>query len=212
MQTSRISGMQETNRLHRLGLHLRPVGAAAGSGPLDGRVAIVTGGAGGIGAAIAKAFAAAGAKVVVASRTKANLDAVAAEIAGAGGTAAAVVCDVTVEEQVCSLVAQTVSRFGKLDVMVNNSGGARNMGRPEEYSGQGWADEIALNLHSVFYGSQQGETDIRGSGGSLKPPGPLRLMRLHTVHMEYSECFPTLLHPLAERTSFPQARRRRRSR
>jgi hypothetical protein len=48
-----------------------------------------------------------------------------------------------------------------------------------------------------------GEKQIRGSGGSLEPPGPLP-MHLHTVYMEYSECLPTLLNPLAERTCFSQ--------
>jgi 7-alpha-hydroxysteroid dehydrogenase len=104
-------------RLQRLGRHLNVAATqpAAAAGALDEQVAIVTGGAGGIGAAIAHAYADAGAIVVVASRTLANLEAVAAEInARHPGRAAAIECDVTSEEQMQHLVTETVARFGRL--------------------------------------------------------------------------------------------------
>lgn len=80
-----------------------------------------TGGGTGIGQAIAHAYAAAGAKVVVASRTLTTLENTVASIEQAGGVAAAIVCDVTDEQSVSSLVAGTVAQFGRLDIMVNNS-------------------------------------------------------------------------------------------
>ena len=129
----------------------------------------MTGGGTGIGAAIAKAYAGAGATVVVASRTQANLDSVVADISAAGGQAAAIVCDVTEEASVLALVADTVAQFGQLDIMVNNSGGARNIGRPESFSYQGWLDEIALNLNSVFLGAQTAAKQMiaQGAGGKI---------------------------------------------
>ena len=151
--------------------HLAP-GPSGGShrhGPALTLWEQVTGGGTGIGAAIAKAYAGAGATVVVASRTQANLDSVVADISAAGGQAAAIVCDVTEEASVLALVADTVAQFGQLDIMVNNSGGARNIGRPESFSYQGWLDEIALNLNSVFLGSQTAAKQMiaQGSGGKI---------------------------------------------
>ena len=68
-----------------------------------------------------------------------------------------------------SMVAETVALYGKLDIMVNNSGGARNQGRPENFTYQGWLDEIALNLSSVFLGSQTAAKVMieQGHGGKI---------------------------------------------
>ena len=92
---------------------------------LQHKVAIVTGGAGGIGTHISKTFAAAGARVVVASRNQERLDAVVSEIVAQGGEALAVATDITVPEQVDALISRTVEQFGHLDVMVNNAGAVR---------------------------------------------------------------------------------------
>ncbi len=91
---------------------------------LDGRVAIVTGAGKGIGAGCARALAEAGADVVCAARTQADIDAVAADVRALGRRALAVATDVMVTEQLDALVAATVAEFGRVDILVNNAGGS----------------------------------------------------------------------------------------
>lgn len=91
------------------------------------RVAIVTGASSGIGVAIARAFAAAGVKTVLAARSADKLDSVAAEIAAAGGTALACQTDVTSEPQVVRLFERTMAAHGRVDILVNNAGLAEHI-------------------------------------------------------------------------------------
>jgi 7-alpha-hydroxysteroid dehydrogenase len=91
---------------------------------LDGKVAVVTGGGKGIGRGIAVGFAEAGADVVVAARTQADLDAVAAEVEAVGRRAVPVVADVMRSEDLALIVERTVAELGRLDVLVNNAGGS----------------------------------------------------------------------------------------
>lgn len=86
------------------------------------RVAIVTGASSGIGEAIARGFAASGVKTVLAARSADKLDAIAAEIAAAGGTALACPTDVTQEPQVLRLFEETLAAYGRVDILVNNAG------------------------------------------------------------------------------------------
>ncbi len=116
---------------------------------LTGKVAIITGGGTGIGAAIAHEYVAAGAKVVLASRKQENLDKVAGEIKAAGGEALAIATDVRVPEQVDNAVKQAVDTFGRLDIMVNNSG-ASFMIKTEELTPNGWDVIVNINLKGVF--------------------------------------------------------------
>ena len=90
---------------------------------LTDRVAIVTGAGKGIGAGTARALAEAGADVVVAARTVADIEQTAADVRERGRRALAVPCDVTRTEDLERLVAATVAEFGRLDVLVNNAGG-----------------------------------------------------------------------------------------
>ncbi|MCV7254403.1 MULTISPECIES: SDR family oxidoreductase [Mycobacteriaceae] len=90
---------------------------------LDDQVAVVTGAGRGLGAAIAVAFAEAGADVLIASRTQAQLEEVAAQIAATGRRAHIVVADLAHPEATAALAEQAVGAFGKLDIVVNNVGG-----------------------------------------------------------------------------------------
>ena len=89
---------------------------------LEGKVAVVTGANSGVGAAIAKLFAAEGASVVMAARRKEALDEVANEINQAGGRTLAVPCDISKPDDPERLMAAAVDAFGKIDVLVNNAG------------------------------------------------------------------------------------------
>lgn len=89
---------------------------------LKDKVAIITGGNSGVGAATAKRFAAEGAKVVITARRKEALDKVAAEITEAGGTVLAVSMDISKTEDSQRLVDTVLEKFGRIDVLVNNAG------------------------------------------------------------------------------------------
>lgn len=134
-------------------------------GILDGKVAIVTGGAGGIGSRIAQTYSDAGARVVVASRSQEKIDAVAEQLKSSGGEAIAVATDVTVPEDVGNMVAKTVEAFGRVDVLVNNAGGAMFVKPPEKLRPEEWNAAIALNLTSVFLCSQAVSQHMMDQGG-----------------------------------------------
>ena len=120
---------------------------------LEGKVAIVTGAGRGIGKAIALSLADAGADVVVAARTTADIEATASEIIDKGRKALVVPTDVRISEQVINLMKQTVAQFGRIDVLVNNAGGT--FAAPiMELSEGGWDAIIRENLKSVFLCSQ----------------------------------------------------------
>jgi 7-alpha-hydroxysteroid dehydrogenase len=91
---------------------------------LDGRVAIVTGAGKGIGAGCARALAEAGADVVCAARTQADIDTVADGVRALGRRALAVATDVTITEQLEMLVTRTIEELGRVDILVNNAGGS----------------------------------------------------------------------------------------
>ena len=92
-------------------------------GRLSGRAGLVTGGGRGIGRSIALALARDGAKVAVSSRTKKELDGVAAEIAKLGSEGHAIVCDALDRQGIKRMVGATIEHFGRLDIVVNNAGG-----------------------------------------------------------------------------------------
>ena len=120
---------------------------------LDGKTAIVTGAAAGIGQAIVERFAAEGARVVVADQNAAAAEAVAVAIVAAGGTALAVTVDVAVPEQVQLLFDATLAAFGTLDVLVNNAALVNTERHVLEADTAWWARIIDVNLSGAFHGS-----------------------------------------------------------
>jgi NAD(P)-dependent dehydrogenase (short-subunit alcohol dehydrogenase family) len=117
---------------------------------LTGRVAVITGGGTGIGAATAHALAEHGAGLVLASRTLDNLKQVADEVNGAtGGRCLPVVTDVRQEDDVVALVQRTIEEFGRIDILVNNAGGTR-LGPLADMPTSAWDNIFALNLRGPF--------------------------------------------------------------
>lgn len=123
------------------------------SGRLEGKVAIVTGGGQGIGAAISRRFAAEGARVVLAQRSEATGAAVAAAIVADGGSAAVVPTDVRRMEDIEALVEATVQRFGAPDILVNNAGIAVFVD-PLEATPDDWARCMAVDLEAAWWCSR----------------------------------------------------------
>ncbi len=113
---------------------------------LKDRVAIITGGGSGIGRAISYAFASEGAVVVVAARTVSRLNEVAEDIKSKGGRAKAVPTDVSDENQVRQMVAQTLGEFGQIDILVNNSGIAGPTADVVDMDLNKWNEVLAVNL------------------------------------------------------------------
>lgn len=120
---------------------------------LDGKVALVAGGAGGIGSAISAALAAFGATVVLCGRNGARAEALAAQIEAAGGQAWGASLDILDFEAVRHFVDQVVERFGVLDVLVNAAG--THVDAPAiEYTEANWDRVLDLNLKAAFFLSQ----------------------------------------------------------
>ena len=131
---------------------------------LKGRVAIVTGGNGGIGLGMARGLAAAGASIVVAARNADKSRQAVAELEALGTTALAVSVDVTDEAAVARLVAATRERFGRLDVLVNNAG--TNIRKPiHEYTLAEWHRVLDTNLTSASLCSHAAYPLMKQAGG-----------------------------------------------
>jgi 2-deoxy-D-gluconate 3-dehydrogenase len=131
---------------------------------LTGKVAIVTGGNGGIGLGMARGLTSAGATVVVAGRNAAKSAAAAKELVALGGQASQIEVDVRDEVSVRSLVAATVSRHGRLDILINNAG--INVRKPpNELSLPEWTSVIDTNLTSAFLCSHAAYPHMKEAGG-----------------------------------------------
>lgn len=115
-----------------------------------GQVALVTGASTGIGLATATAFAEAGASVVLADINQDALRAATSVLTTAGHMALGLRCDVTVEEQVASLIEQTVATFGRLDAAFNNAGILGYTGDPADETASSFDQVVAVNLRGVW--------------------------------------------------------------
>lgn len=135
---------------------------------LDGKVALVTGGASGIGKGGALALAAAGATVVVSDLDGARAQVAAAEIRDAGGTAYAIEADVSSSAQCTASVEEAVARAGRLDVLFHSAGTAGAGARSdyiEHLSDEGWARFVDTNLNGTFYMCRAAIPHLRAAGG-----------------------------------------------
>jgi NAD(P)-dependent dehydrogenase (short-subunit alcohol dehydrogenase family) len=136
-------------------------------GQVDGKVAIVTGGASGIGAACAATLAREGAKVVVTDLDDAGGHRVVHQIGGAGGEAIYLHHDVSLEDTWPAIIDATLRRFGRLDVMVANAG-IGILCRAIEMSLEDWRRQTAVNLDGVFLSVKHAVPAMRrGGGGSI---------------------------------------------
>jgi NAD(P)-dependent dehydrogenase (short-subunit alcohol dehydrogenase family) len=152
-------------------------------GQLEGKIAIITGAGTGIGGGIARAFAAEGATLVLASRNPQHLDAMATLLREAGAAVLTIPTDVTDELEVIALFAQTVERFGRLDILVNNAG-VSGGGPLEELSLDTWQHVLAVNLTGPFLCSREAMKLMkRQNGGRIINIGSIsaQVPRLHSV-------------------------------
>ena len=142
-------------RLHSTGGH---------EGQVEGKVAIVTGGASGIGAACATTLAREGAKVVITDIDDAGAQAVVGKIVAAGGEAICLHQDVSIEEEWPRVIEATERRFRQLNVMMANAG-TGILCKAMEMSLAGWRRQTAINLDGVFLSVKYAVPAMRRAGG-----------------------------------------------
>ncbi|HJN86774.1 MAG: glucose 1-dehydrogenase [Dehalococcoidia bacterium] len=131
---------------------------------LEGKVAIITGGAHGMGAEEARLFAREGAKVAIADIREEDGRKVEAEIAEAGGQAMFVMLDVTNEDQWERVVDQVVTKFGKLNILVNNAG-ISGSNFDDLASTEAWDLLMDINAKGVFLGMKHAIPEMKKAGG-----------------------------------------------
>jgi 2-dehydro-3-deoxy-D-gluconate 5-dehydrogenase len=131
---------------------------------LAGRVALVTGGNGGIGLGMATGLAQAGAAIAVVARNRDKGEAAVAQLRAHGAECAFVAADVADEAACRTMVRETADRFGRLDIVVNNAGGNLRK-RPEDYAAAEWHHVMDTNLSSAFYACQAAYPELCKAGG-----------------------------------------------
>jgi 2-deoxy-D-gluconate 3-dehydrogenase len=131
---------------------------------LTGRVAIVTGGNGGIGLGMARGLAGAGASLLVAGRNAEKNRAAVKELEGLGAKTAAFEADLISETACRALIGEAVKHFGRLDILVNNAG-MNIRKQPEEYAIEEWNQVLTTNLTSAFICSQAAYPAMQKAGG-----------------------------------------------
>ena len=135
---------------------------------LDGRVAVVTGGGGGIGLACGVALAEAGASVVVADLDPAGAEAGSAAIAAAGGVASWILLDVTNAASIAAAATQVLGEHGQVDILVCNAGVVVSEVKAEDTSDELWTRHIDVNLNGVFRCCREfGQIMLRQGRGAI---------------------------------------------
>ena len=131
---------------------------------MTGKTVVITGASRGIGAAAARAFADAGARVALLARSSDDIDGLSDEI---GDQAMSVPCDVASFQEVDRAIEQVVARFGGVDVLINNAGVIEPIARLGEADPAAWSHVIDVNLKGVFYGMRAALPHLRTSGGTV---------------------------------------------
>jgi NAD(P)-dependent dehydrogenase (short-subunit alcohol dehydrogenase family) len=132
---------------------------------LDGKVALITGASRGIGEAIAKTYAGAGAKVVLSSRKQEGLEAVAEAIRSAGGEALPIAAHTGDREAVQALVAQTIETYGGVDILVNNAATNPHFGHIMTSEESHWQKILDVNVQGYFRVAQACLESMKARGG-----------------------------------------------
>ena len=146
----------------------------ADSRRLDGKAALITGGGRGIGQAIARAYAAEGAKLALAARTDSELQQTAANIRDEfGSEVITIITDVTDRAQVENAVTQTIERYGVIDTLVNNAGNTGQIGSLWTLDPDRWANVISVHILGTYYGCRAAIPHMlrRGSGRIVNMSG-----------------------------------------
>lgn len=133
---------------------------------LEGKIAFVSGGGSGIGAATAERFAQEGATVVICGRRKQPLDEVVAKIKAAGGSAEAIVADVGNEAQFVGALEQAAKKHGSLDILVNNAM-AYTWGGIDSMTTADWHANFSTSVDGTFWGTRTALKLMAGKGGSI---------------------------------------------
>lgn len=133
---------------------------------LQGKVAFITGGGSGIGAATAERFAKEGAQVVICGRRPEPLAEVVDRIKAAGGKAEAMVADVSREAEFVGALEGAADRFGQLDILVNNAM-AFTWGSIEEMSTADWHANFTTSVDGTFWGTRTAIKLMKANGGSI---------------------------------------------
>lgn len=152
----------------RVVIYLKKIGGInmAGMGRLEGRVAIITGAASGIGEATARLFAKEGAQLGLADVNEKALNEVADQIAKAGGRVLGMKTDVSNEKEVKTLVDLTLGEFSKVDILINNAGVMGDLAAIDAQDGNVWHQVYGVNVLGAVYGTKHvaGHMQARRSG------------------------------------------------
>ena len=130
---------------------------------LKGKVAVITGGNGGIGLGFARGLAELGADIVIAGRKVEKSEAAAEELARFGGKTAVVDVDIADEKSCREMITKSVSAFGRLDILVNNAG-INIRRKPEQYTSSEWREVLSVNLDGAFYCCQAAYPEMKKTG------------------------------------------------